>query len=637
MPDTENIPRTIGRYEVRRQLGAGAMGCVYLAEDPRIKRKLAIKVVKLDAMRSEEDRREYLARFQREAEVSGVLNDPGIVTIYDVGDSDMGPFLAMEYVQGQPLDGLIKSGRLPAMPLRAKLRIACGVAAALDHAHAHNIVHRDVKPGNVILTEDGRPKLMDFGIAKREDASLTQTGTFLGTPSYASPEQIKEGHATLLSDVFSFGVMIFELLSGTLPFPGTSINTILYRIVNEQPVEVNPPVAGLLPDAWQRIFLRVLSKNPGERHPSCSAFVRELIEAATELDPSVRTELLGLLRQGAVPLVMPPTPITRTLDDTQATSRRRIRPGSRGVLYGGILAGLVVLGLGFFLFSGKAGEEVRLTTDPPQATLAMNGQVLDANKPLIMKEGDRLEIRKPGFVTAQYVHGRGDKAPRIVLQPVLSEVRLRTDPPGAEVVLDSRKLQGATPLVIKDWNQGQLHDLTFTHPQSGVGLSTRFDVGEVPGDKVFKLLPLDELRTTGETGNVVSSSTGVLKLAGGFTARVKVDGKDVGGGARLSLAPGSHRIDLANPKVFYQETRTVQITAGQTVTVALPDLARLTVSTFPSSGTIVIDGVPTEVESDGSTAIPVVKGRHTISIQGREGSSRTIEVDKETLELNFKI
>ena len=147
------------------------------------------------------------------------------------------------------------------MPLRAKLQIACGVAAALDHAHAHNIVHRDVKPGNVIITEDGRPKLMDFGIAKREDASLTQTGTFLGTPSYASPEQIRRASATLLSDVFSFGVMIFELLSGSLPFPGASINTILYKIVNEPPLEVKPPVSGLLPDGWQRVFSKVLAKN----------------------------------------------------------------------------------------------------------------------------------------------------------------------------------------------------------------------------------------------------------------------------------------------------------------------------------------------------------------------------------------
>jgi hypothetical protein len=636
MEEPEITVKTIGRYEITRQLGAGAMGCVYLAEDPRIKRKLAIKVVKLDAIRNDSDRKEFLARFQREAEVSGVLNDPGIVTIYDVGDSDLGPFLAMEYVPGKPLDSIIKSGELPTMPLRAKLQIACGVAAALDHAHAHNIVHRDVKPGNVIITEEGRPKLMDFGIAKREDASLTQTGTFLGTPSYASPEQIKEGQATLLSDVFSFGVMIFELLSGTLPFPGASINTILYKIVNEPPLEVKPPVTGLLPEAWQRVFNKVLAKSPADRYTSCTSFVRDLLEAATELDPRSRTELLGQLRQGAGTTILPTT-ITRNVDEAQTTGPGKIQRGSKGVLYGGIAAGLVVLGLGFFLFSGKGGEEVRISTDPPGAVVVLNGNAVDDTKPLILKGGDKVELQKRGFVTTEYVHKAGDKTPRIELKPVISEVKLQTDPSGAEVVLDSRKLEGLTPLVIKDWNQGQLHDLTFTQAQQGAGLSTRFEVGEAPGDKIYKLLPLNEVRTTGEVKTIDPNAPGTVKFAGEFTVRVKADGKDLGDVAKVNLPPGNHKLELANPKVFYKDARTVAVAPGQTVAINLPGLSRLTVSTFPTSGIVVVDGMPSVVESDGSTSLSIVKGKHTISIQGRAGSSRSVDVDKETQELNFKI
>jgi len=636
MQDPENIPRTIGRYEIKRQLGAGAMGCVYLAEDPRIKRKLAIKVVKLDAIRNDGDRKEFLARFQREAEVSGVLNDPGIVTIYDVGDSDLGPFLAMEYVPGKPLDAILKAGELPAMPLRAKLQIACGVAAALDHAHAHSIVHRDVKPGNVIITEDGRPKLMDFGIAKREDASLTQTGTFLGTPSYASPEQIKEGHATLLSDVFSFGVMIFELLSGSLPFPGGSINTILYKIVNEPPLEVKPPVSGLPPEGWQRVFNKVLAKNPTERHGSCSAFVRELLEAVTELDPHSRSELLGQLRQGAGTLILPTT-LPRSPYDTQATGQHQVRKGSKGMLYGGIAAGLVILGLGFFLFSGKGREEVRITTDPPGATLVLNDAPVDGAKPLLLKDGDRLQVRKTGFQSLDYVHKVGVQAPVLELLPVVSEVKLLTDPSGAEVVLDSRKLEGTTPMLVKDWNQGQLHDLTFTHAKQGAGLSTRFEVGETPGDKIYKLLPLDEARATGEVKTVDPSAPGILRFSGEFTVRVRANGKDLGDVAKVTLPPGAHKLELANPRVFYRDSRTVNLGPGQTVVVDLPGLSRLTVSTFPTSGIVVVDGVPTTVESDGSAAIPISKGKHTISIQGRPGSSHPVDVDKEAQEVSFKI
>ncbi|MBL0313656.1 MAG: serine/threonine protein kinase [Holophagaceae bacterium] len=239
MDGPENpLPSAIGRYEIKRLLGSGAMGSVYLAEDPRIKRKVAVKVVKMDAMRSDADRQEYMLRFQREAEISGLLNHPGIVAIYDVGESALGPFLAMEFVPGEPLDHIIKSGS--PLPIMDKLKIAAGVAEALDHAHAAGIVHRDVKPGNVMVTADGRPKLMDFGIAKREDASLTQTGTFLGTPSYASPEQIREGTVDGRSDQFSFAVLVFEMLSGVSPFPGNSINTILYRIVNEPPSKCSP-------------------------------------------------------------------------------------------------------------------------------------------------------------------------------------------------------------------------------------------------------------------------------------------------------------------------------------------------------------------------------------------------------------
>ena len=165
--DNLNLPKTIGRYQVLRLLGSGAMGLVVLAEDPRIKRKVAIKLMKPDAANTEADRHEHLLRFQREAEVSGLLNHPGIVAIYDVGEEEgYGPFLAMEYVPGKPLDGLMKEGGVLAN--KEKLRIAAGLADALDHAHAKGIVHRDVKPGNVMVGEDGRPLLEIKSPLKKE-------------------------------------------------------------------------------------------------------------------------------------------------------------------------------------------------------------------------------------------------------------------------------------------------------------------------------------------------------------------------------------------------------------------------------------------------------------------------------------
>ncbi len=379
------------------------MGSVYLAEDPRIKRKLAIKVIRLGTLRNEADRREFVARFQREAEVSGVLNDPGIVTIYDVGDSELGPFLAMEYVAGQPLDALFKHGG--PLALKDKLGIAAGIAAALDHAHARGIVHRDVKPANVMISDELKTKLMDFGIAKREDAGLTQTGTFLGTPSYASPEQIRDGTADARSDVFSFGVLVFEMLSGSLPFPGTSINTILYRIVNEPPVPVDPPVEGLLPDGWQRVFNKVLAKNPQDRHSSCSAFVRELLDTCVDLGRTERMQLLGGLRPAE-----PPGAATATLAGTAtvvgAPHRRKDSRGLIWTLVGGALAAAL---LGGFLLFRQGAAQVFIDSDPPGATVMKAGKAVGATPlTLPLQAGDTLSLEAKGFQPRQYqVPGRG--------------------------------------------------------------------------------------------------------------------------------------------------------------------------------------------------------------------------------------
>jgi tRNA A-37 threonylcarbamoyl transferase component Bud32 len=631
MAESENLPKTIGRYQIKALLGSGAMGSVYLAEDPRIKRKLAVKVVRLDTIRTEAERQEFLARFQREAEVSGVLNDPGIVTIYDVGDSELGPFLAMEFVAGKPLDVLIKGGE--PMPLKHKLAIAAGIAAALDHAHSKGIVHRDVKPGNVMITAENKPKLMDFGIAKRDDASLTQTGTFLGTPSYASPEQIKEGVASSRSDVFSFGVLMFELLSGTLPFPGTSINTILYKIVNEPPVAVNPPVDGLLPDGWQRTFLKVLAKNPLDRHPSCSAFVRELVDTAQDLGRTERMQLLGGLRpndQGTAAIAV--LPHAATLVSTP------LAKGRRAWLWPVVAGGVVAAALGGGLLLKKGPSQVLIDSVPGQATVRKAGLELGTTPlSLLLRPGDSLSLERKGFLPRTYQFHPGDTPDKLQLEPVRSEETLRTDPPGAMVVLDAVKLDGVTPLKVPAWNQGQKHDLTFT--KDGQGLAFTLLAGETPGTRVFTLAPAAQTRPTAIARSVDVNAPGGIRLSGEYPVRVRLDGKDLGelrASAQVPAAPGSHRLELSNGKVFFKEARTVTVNPGQTVTVPLPALGRLTVETFPNSGMVVLDGIPTQVESDGDTGIQVARGAHTVTIQGHPGVAKAVEVQADS-PLKFKL
>ncbi len=626
MTEGEHFPRNIGRYEIKALLGAGAMGSVYLAEDPRIKRKLAIKVVRLDTIRNEAERKEFLARFQREAEVSGLLNDPGIVTIYDVGDSELGPFLAMEYVAGKPLDAVIKAGTLG---LKDKLGIAAGIAAALDHAHSKGIVHRDVKPGNVMITHDNKPKLMDFGIAKRDDASLTQTGTFLGTPSYASPEQIKEGVATSRSDVFSFGVLMFELLSGSLQFPGTSINTILYKIVNEPPVPVDPPVAGLMTDGWQRTFTKVLAKNPQERHASCSAFVRELLDTAMDLGRTERMQLLGGLRPSDSPAAAPAP--TATLVSSPAA--KGSRPWLWAVLAGGAAA-LVLAGL---LLLRKGPVQVIIDSVPGNATVLKAGKVVGSTPlPVLLQAGDSLSLEHKGFLSKTYQYHPGDAPGRLRLEPVQSEETLRSEPAGATVVLDAVKLEGVTPIKVPAWNQGQKHDLTFS---KGSQLSAfTLQEGETPGSRVFTLEPAAATRATAVPRSVDVNAPGGIRFSGEYPVRVRLDGKDLGEirDRAVAAAPGSHRLELSSPRVFFREARMVTVGPGQIVTVPLPSTVRLTVETFPNSGMVVLDGIPTQVESDGGTPIQVTRGAHTVTIQGHPGSGKPVNLDADT-PLRFKL
>jgi predicted Ser/Thr protein kinase len=619
--DNLNLPKTIGRYQVLRLLGSGAMGSVVLAEDPRIKRKVAIKLMKLDTVTTDADRHEHLMRFQREAEVSGLLNHPGIVAIYDVGEEEgYGPFLAMEYVPGKPLDGLMKEGAV--LPNKEKLRIAAGLAEALDHAHAKGIVHRDVKPGNAMVGEDGRTKLMDFGIAKREDASLTQTGTFLGTPSYASPEQIREGTVDSRSDIFSFGVLVFELMSGQSPFPGTSINTILYRIVNEPPIEVQPPVLGMLPEGWRRVFDKVLAKRPEDRHATCTAFVRELLDVVVDLSKDDRRELLGLLKaNGDSPI---PEIRSTSFDETMVVARPEPRGSGRIWLAAAVVAALAVGG--WFLSRGPKAARLQIDSQPAGAKVFVNDLAVGTtpmNQPL--QAGDALRLELKGFRPLVYAFKPGEAPPIFPLDPIITEETIDSVPPGAAVVLDEKLLEGETPLKVR-WNQGQAHRLTLTKEK--LGYASDFAPGEIPGGRAFEL----KEATTAESRQeppLDPNAPGTLKLAGAFGVRVKVDGKDMGDlapGAKLSLPPGPHKVDLASGKHYFKDSRNLSVSAGQTAPLNLPALATLTVETFPGTGKVLVDGQDTGIESDGSS-VKVAEGRHTITVRGPKGSrNETVEV-----------
>lgn len=281
MPDT---PQTIGRYQVVRPLGSGAMGTVYLAEDPLLKRRVAIKVVR--AMGGE--RELALERFRREAEISAQLNHPNVVMVYDVGEEPaFGPFLAMEFVEGQSLGVLIRQG---GMDPEASLRTLLQAMRALRAAHRHAIVHRDVKPDNILVGEDGRVKLMDFGIARTMAPRLTSQGEFLGSPAYSAPELLRGEDPTPATDRYAFCVSAFELLSGHLPHPGASVAAVITHILHE-PIVI--PMA--MPARVGYVFQRALATDPDERYENLPEFMMDLLDAYP-LDGAAKARVQDLFR-----------------------------------------------------------------------------------------------------------------------------------------------------------------------------------------------------------------------------------------------------------------------------------------------------------------------------------------------------
>ena len=261
-----------GRYEIIGELGRGAMGVVYRAADPVIGRNVAVKTIRLSEAGTGLSRQELLARFQTEARAAGLLAHPNIVVIYDAGEEDGLYYIIMELVEGRSLQALLDAG--DSFPATRVIRILEQTCSALQFAHERNIVHRDIKPANLMLTADDIVKVTDFGTAKiLQMGTVEQTTHVMGTPSYMSPEQVKGKPIDGRTDIFSLGVVLYEMLTGEKPFPGQSITTVIYKIVNEEPIpprQLNPSIHPGL----NEIVLRALAKEPDERYQSC----RELLE-----------------------------------------------------------------------------------------------------------------------------------------------------------------------------------------------------------------------------------------------------------------------------------------------------------------------------------------------------------------------
>jgi len=264
--------RKLGRYEILSELGKGAMGVVYRARDPMLDRTVAIKTVNMALDPGE--MADYEARFNQEAKAAGGLNHPNIVTIHDIGKSGNMAYMAMEFLEGRELRDLMSPGA-PMAPARA-VEIAAQVAEGLAYAHQHGVVHRDVKPANIMILKNGMAKITDFGIARMRMAEVrTQTGVVLGSPRYMSPEQVAGKRAAPRSDIFSLGVIFYEMLTGKPPFTGDDVTSIMFQILNlvpPPPSTINPAIPAVL----DFIVAKALAKPPDDRYADASDLARDL-------------------------------------------------------------------------------------------------------------------------------------------------------------------------------------------------------------------------------------------------------------------------------------------------------------------------------------------------------------------------
>ena len=323
-----------GRYRIVKELGRGNMGVVYQAHDPQIDRMVALKVLRTDRVTSAD----FVARFFKEARAIGRLSHPQIVTVYDVGEDHDTIYIAMEYLQGEPLNEIMQKEKLTQ---EQSIDIVLQVAHALDYAHKAGIVHRDIKPSNIIITPDARVKLTDFGIARIEDSTAgyqTQAGEILGTPIYMSPEQVTGKKADGRSDLYSLGVLFYEMIAGRRPFTGSNLAAIFHSITQdtpESPASVDPFISRALSD----LIMKCLEKSADNRFQNG----RQLVDA-----------LRALKNDASGPVASPQI--------SGKTSRRSMLPVVLGfLLIAGLSAG------GYFYFSKSNTAETVNTTSPEQS------------------------------------------------------------------------------------------------------------------------------------------------------------------------------------------------------------------------------------------------------------------------------
>lgn len=616
------IGECLGPYEIEAEIGRGGMGYVYRAVQPSLGRTVAVKTLLPHLVADEE----FIERFLREARATAKLSHPGIVTIHDVGEQDGIYYFAMEYLSGRTLDDIVRSEG--EMAPETAVNYVRQIAAALAHAHAVGILHRDVKPSNVMVDDDNRAVLTDFGIARAlNDSRLTRTGTAVGSPDYMSPEQVEGGRQDQRSDLYALGILFYQLLTGQTPYHGETPLAVAFQHVNgpvRSPREANPRV----PAQIDAVVRKLLAKKPDDRYDSAGALL-----AALDSQPAVGTTTSPVAPTIALP----------------------VRQKDRS--YTGVIVALVVVlgaGLaygGYEYFGSRAapppaagGDIASAVTAIPQIDVPAEPEPVAVRTEQASPAGlpaeapPRLPAREVDSIGQDAAAGPEDDpsvgavmvsaeedrpevsaptrapAPTRPPAPVPEAFAVTSRPEGAVVTLDGVRVAGVTPLNV-DLLAGESYRI-------GVELdgyeSTGFE---------FNLDDLDTAQREAATLHFPMQSSippGRVVVTSEYPLSVRIGDRtvEVADRTEISVAPGNYDVTMEAPEYFLNETRRVVVASDAEVPLKVTSLVSVTIAATPSYCRVQVDGrdigfVP--------TTIVIAVGEHDFSFDWeRLGKTRTV-------------